>query len=66
MIFKCEEKKYQPLSLHKEKTIFYTLRRGKNSNADYLEKFNTLLDRESKFIGKLHDQAIVDIATERK
>ena len=36
------------------------------SNADYLEKFNNLMDMESTFNGQLHDQAIVDIATKEK
>ena len=36
------------------------------NNADYLEKFKKLLGMESVLKGKIHDQDIVDIATEEK
>ena len=36
------------------------------SNADYLGKFNNLMDMESAYNSQLNDQAIMDIVTEDK
>ena len=52
--------------IHQAKKSFYTLNQGKIPNADYLENFNNLVDTESTFNVQLHDQYIVDIATEEK
>ena len=52
--------------LHQSKTSFYTLNQGNIPNADYLEKFNNLVYTASTFNVQLHDQSIVDIATEEK
>ena len=61
--FKCDEQKYLPLALHHAKANFYNIRQGSLSNAEYLEKFNNVVNIATAYKGKLHDQAITDIAT---
>ena len=65
-IIKFEEIKYLPHLIHQEKKNFYTLHQGNISNSYYLENLNNLVDMASKFKDQLHDQSIVDIATEVK
>ena len=42
--FKFDEQKYLPLALHQAKANFYNIRQGSLSNAEYLEKFNNVVD----------------------
>ena len=44
VIFKYEDRKFQPLSLLKTKMTFFSFRQGNLSNADYLKKFKNRLD----------------------
>ena len=62
--FNFDEQKYLPLALHQAKANFYNIRQGSLSNTEYLEKFNNVVDIATAYNGKLHDQAITDIATE--
>ena len=62
--FKFDEQKYLTLALHQAKANFYNIRQGSLSNAEYLDKFNNVVDIMMAYIGQLHDQAITDIATE--
>ena len=62
--FKFDEQKYLPLALHQAKSNFHNIRQGSLSNAEYLEKFNNVVDIATVYSGQLHDQAITDIATE--
>ena len=62
--FKFDEQKYLPLALHQEKANFYNIRQGSLSNAEYLEKFNNVVDIATTYNRQLNDQAITDIATE--
>ena len=62
--FKFDEQEYLPLALHQAKANLYNIRQGSLSNAEYLEKFNNVVNIATAYNGKLHDQAITDIATE--
>jgi hypothetical protein len=44
IIFKFEDQKFLPVSLHQAKLNFYSLRQGPMTNAEYLEKFTNLVD----------------------
>ena len=61
-IFKFEDQRYLPLSLHYAKTNFYSFRQHHLSNTEYLEKFTNMVDTSESFEGPLHDNALVDIA----
>ena len=61
--FKFDEHKYLPLALHQAKENFYNIRQGSLSNAEYLEKFNNVVDIATSYNGQLHNQVITDIAT---
>ena len=56
--FKFYEQKYLPLALHQTKTNFYNIRQGSLSNAEYMEKFNNVVDIATAYNGQIHDQAI--------
>ena len=62
--FKFDEKYYLPVALHQAKANFYHIRQRSLFNAEYLEKFNNVVDIATEYNGQLHDQAITDIATE--
>ena len=62
--FKLYEQNYFPLALHQAKANFYNIRQGSVSNAEYMEKFNNIVDIATAYNGQLHDQEITDIATE--
>jgi hypothetical protein len=64
VVFKFEDQKYLPLSIHQAKTNFYSFRRATLDHSDYLERFNNLVNMASALYGKLYDQAIMDITTE--
>ena len=44
IIYKLEDQKYLPLSLHNAKTNFYNFRQGTMKNPDYLDKFMNLTE----------------------
>ena len=62
ILYKLEDQKYLPLSLHKPKTNFYNFRQGTMTNPDYLEKFMKLTDMAESYEGTLHDAAVFKIA----
>ena len=62
VIFKFEDQRYLPLSLHHAKLKFYYFRQNNLSNPEYLEKFTNLVDMAESFDGQLHDQALKKIA----
>ena len=62
--FKFDEQKYLPLALHQAKANVYSIRQGSLSNAEYLEKFNNVVNIATAYNGQLHDQEITDIGTE--
>jgi hypothetical protein len=63
--FRFEDQKFLPLALYLSKTNLYNLRQGYMTNHDYLQRFQNLVDVATAYNGQLHDQAIVDITTER-
>ena len=63
--FKFEDQKFLPLALYQAKANLYNMRQGNLSNHDYLQRFNNLVDVATAYKGQLHDQAIVDIVTEK-
>ena len=62
VIFKFEDQRYLPLSLHHAKSKFYYFCQNNLSNPEYLEKFTNLVDMAESFDGQLHDQALTNIA----
>ena len=62
VIFKIEDQRYLPLSLHHANSNFYYFRQNNLSNPEYLEKFTNLVDMAESFDGQLHDQALTNIA----
>ena len=42
--FKIDEQKYLMLAIHQAKANFYNIRQGSLSNAEYLKKFNNVVD----------------------
>ena len=62
VIFKFEDQRSLPLSLHHAKSNFYYFCQNNISNPEYLEKFTNLVDMAKSFDGQLHDQALTNIA----
>lgn len=60
IVFKFDDQKFLPVSLHQVKQNFYSLHQGNASNAEYLEKFNNLVDIASSYDGEIHDTAILE------
>jgi hypothetical protein len=56
---------FLPLALYLSKASLYNLRQGNMANHDYLQRFQNLVDVAISYNGRLHDQAIIDIVTER-
>ena len=54
--FKCDEQKYLPLALHQAKENFYNIRQRSLFNAEYLEKFNNVVDIAKSYNGQLLGQ----------
>ena len=48
----------------RQRQIYYNIRQGSLSKAEYLEKFNNVVDIATAYNRQLHDQAITNIATE--
>jgi hypothetical protein len=53
IVFKFDDQKFLPVSLHQAKQNFYSLRQGTMTNAEYLEKFTNLVDIASSYNGKI-------------
>ena len=64
IIYKSEDQKYLPLSLHHAKRNFYAFRQGNLPNPDYLDRFMNLVDMAESYDVKLYDQAMFKIAQE--
>ena len=62
IIYKFEDQKYLPLSLHHAKRNFYAFRQGNLPNPDYLDRFMNLVDIAESYDTKLYDQAMFKIA----
>ena len=62
IIYKFEDQKYLPLSLHNAKTNFYNIRQGTMTNPDYLDKFMNLTEMAESYEGTLHDSAVFRIS----
>ena len=62
VIYKFEDQKYLPLSLHNAKTNFYNFRQVTMMNPDYLDKFMNLTEMEESYEATLHDAAVFKIA----
>ena len=62
IIYKFEDQKYLPLSLHHAKRNFYAFRQGNLPNPDYLDRFMNLVDMAESYDAKLYDQAMFKIA----
>jgi hypothetical protein len=63
--FRFEDQKFLPLALYLSKANVYNLRQSNMTNHEYLQRFQNLVDVATAYNGQLHDQAIVDITTER-
>jgi len=61
---KFEDQKFLPLALHQAKCALYAFKQGNLSCHDYLQKFQNLVDVALAYNGQIHDNAILDIATE--
>ena len=66
IIYKFEDQKYLPLSLHHAKRNFYAFRQGNLHNPDYLDRFMNLVDMAEPYDTKLYDQAMFNIAQDSK
>ena len=53
IIYKFEDQKYLPLSLHHAKRNFYAFRQGDLPNPDYLDRFMNLVDMAESYDAKL-------------
>ena len=54
------------MTFYQSKANLYNLRQGGNmTNYEYLQRFQNLVDLTIAYHGQLHDQAILDIATEQ-
>ena len=62
IIYRFEDQKYLPLSLHNAKTNFYNFQQGTMTNPNYLDKFMNLTDMAESYEGTLHDAAVFSIA----
>ena len=62
IIYKFEDQKYLPLSLHHAKRNFYAFRQGNLSNPDYLDRFMNLVDMAESYYVELYDQSMFKIA----
>ena len=62
IIYKFEDQKYLPLSLHNAKTNFYYFQQGTMTNPDYLDKFMNLTEMAESYEGTLRDAAVFRIA----
>ena len=62
IIYKFEDQKYIPLSLHHAKRNFYEFRQGNFPNPDYLGRFMNLVDMAESYDAKLYDQGMFKIA----
>ena len=61
IIYKFEDQKYLPLSLHHAKRNFYAFRQGNLPNPDYLDIFMNLVDMAESYDAKLYDQEMFKI-----
>ena len=62
IIYKFEDQKYLPLSLHHTKRNSYAFRQGNLPTPDYLDRFMNLVDIAESYDAKLYDQAMFKIA----
>ena len=62
IIYKFEDQKYHPLSLHNAKMKIYAFRKGNLSNPDYLNRFLNLVDMAESYDATLYDQSVFNIA----
>ena len=62
IIYKFEDQKYLPLSLHHAKRNFYAFCQGNLPNPDYLDRFMNLVDMAESYDAKLYDQEMFKIA----
>jgi hypothetical protein len=60
IVFKFDDQKFLPVSLHQAKQNFYIMRQGQMTNAEYLEKFNNLVDIASSYNGDILDPAVLE------
>jgi hypothetical protein len=60
IVFKFDDQKFLPVSLHQAKQNFFSLRQGTITNAKYLEKFNNYLDIASSYDGQILDATVVE------
>ena len=61
IIYRSEDQKYHPLSLHHAKMNFYAFMQGNLSNPDYLDRFMNLVDMAESYDATLYDQAVFNI-----
>ena len=61
IIYKFEDQKYLPLSLHHAKMKDYAFRQGNLSNPDYLDRFMNLVNMDESYYATLYDQAVFKI-----
>ena len=63
--YKFEDQKFLPLALLQAKLNLFMLCQGTMPCHDYHHRFRNLVDIALTYNGQIHDQAIVDIVTER-
>ena len=62
IIYRFEDQKYLPLSLHHAKRNFYAFPQGKLPNPEYLNRFMNMVDMAESYDAKLYDQAMFKIS----
>jgi hypothetical protein len=60
IVFKFDNPKFLPVSLHQAKQNFYSLCQGIMTNAEYLEKFNNHMDIASSYDDEILDAAVLE------
>ncbi len=65
IVYKFEDQKYLPLAIHQAKANFYSFRQGTLTNAEYLDKFNNLVDIATSFEGQLYDETLITAILQR-
>jgi hypothetical protein len=60
IVFKFDDPKFLTVSLHQAKQNFFSLRQGTMINAEYLKKFNNLVDIASSYGGDILDGSVLE------
>ena len=65
IVFKFDDHKFLPVSLHQAKQSFYNLRQVTMSNEEYLEMFNNHVNITTSYAGEILNAAILEYTRNR-